>query len=296
MNISKQAQIMSYAAIIDSSDKRRGRQTAATSARRDIEAYLQRFKRWGEESGFLHRDLEIAKKVQKASFPRPPAISGLKFATFYKPAHSVGGDYYDFLPLEDGVWGFAIGDISGKGMGAALLMATLQASMRTHALRPRSDIETLMTNINRLLRESSPAEFFASLFYAEYQPATHVLTYVNAGHNPPVVVRRSRDACNLLTLQSGGAPVGALESSYYGSATFQLEAGDLLVAYTDGITESEDPNGEPFGQHRLEELLDSCSLQDPQALLRTILDELSAYTRCDSQADDMTLVVMRVEP
>ena len=296
MEISKPTQTIFFETILHGLDKRLDKEKAEASVRTEVEGYMQRFRRWGEEPGFLYRDLETAKRVQKASFPLPPpTISGLKFAVFYKPAHSVGGDYYDFLRLEDAVWGFAIGDISGKGMGAALLMATLQASMRTHALRPRSTIETLMTNINRLLRESSPAEFFASLFYAEYQPAARVLTYINAGHNPPIVMRRNSDRCNLLMLDSGGAPVGALESSCYRSVTLQLEPGDLLVGYTDGITESEDPDGEPFGQHRLEELLRRCSIQDPQALLRTILDELFAHTRCDSQADDMTLVVMRVE-
>lgn len=260
------------------------------------ENHFQRFKSWGEEYGFLHRDLEIAKKVQNASFQQHPAvIQGLEYACFYKPAHCIGGDYYDFLSLEDGVWGMAIGDVSGKGIPAALLMATLQASLRAQALRPRCKIETLMRNINRLLRESSPAEFFASLFYAEYQPASRVLTYINAGHNPPMVVRRSHDRCDLFMLHSGGAPVGALESCCYISGTLQLHPGDLLVAYTDGITESEDREGEPFGQHRLEQLVCSCGVQDPQELLRTILDELSAYSRCDSQADDMTLVVMRVE-
>ena len=283
MDISKPTQTISYEAIIDGLDEKKGRPKAEGAV-------------WGEESGFLHRDLEIAKKVQKASFPkRPPAIPGLKCASFYKPAHSVGGDYYDFLPFEDGAWGIAVGDVSGKGIGAALVMATLQASLRTQALRPRSQIETLMKNINRLLGESSPAEFFVSLFYSEYQPAARILTYVNAGHNPPLVVRRSHDRCILFKLHSGGAPVGAFQSSRYRAATFQLEPGDLVVAYTDGITESEDPEGEPFGQHRLEQILCCCGAQDPQELLGTILDQLSAYSWRDSQADDMTLVVMRVE-
>jgi sigma-B regulation protein RsbU (phosphoserine phosphatase) len=296
MDLSKPTQTIFYEAIINGPDKRQDKQKVESSVRSYVDNDLQRFTKWGDDSEFLHRDLEIAKKVQKASFPQePPAISGLQFASFYQPAHGVGGDYYDFLPLEDGALGVAIGDVSGKGIGAALLMASLQASLRTQALRPRSKIETLMKNINRLLRESSPAEFFASLFYGEYQPASHLLIYVNAGHNPPMVVRRSHDHYNLFTLHSGGAPVGALESSCYRSASFQLEPGDLLVAYTDGITESENPEGEPFGQHRLEQLLCSCDIQDPQHLLRTILDQLSAHSRRGAQADDMTLVVMRVE-
>jgi sigma-B regulation protein RsbU (phosphoserine phosphatase) len=124
------------------------------------------------DSVFFRRDLEIAKNVQEASFPqRPPAIPGLNCSTFYKPAHSVGGDYYDFLPLKDGAWGIAIGDVSGKGIGAALVMASLQASLRAQTLHPRSDLEMHVTYLNKLIFESCPANFFASLFYAEYEPA-----------------------------------------------------------------------------------------------------------------------------
>ncbi|HWY67546.1 MAG TPA: PP2C family protein-serine/threonine phosphatase [Terriglobales bacterium] len=248
------------------------------------------------EFGLLHRDLEIARKVQKASFPqKSPAIPGLQCATFYRPAHSIGGDYYDFLPLDDGTWGIAVGDVSGKGLGAALVMATLQASLRAQTLAPRPAIRTLMKNVNLVVRESSPAEFFASLFYAEYEPVSRLLTYVNAGHNPPVVARRSYGRCKILSLQSGGVPVGALDESHYDSETFQLEPGDLLIAYTDGLTESENPGGSAFGQERLKRILCSCTAEQPQEILQHILQELSAHSAGCPQADDLTLVVIRVE-
>lgn len=294
MYIPTSAQSMFFEATIDGLHKRQGNKSEP-SVRKDTVKHLHPSMRSWEESGLLHHELEIAKKVQKASFPQHPAIPGLKCASFYKPAHSIGGDYYDFLMLEDGRWGIAVGDVSGKGIGAALVMANLQASLRAQVLRPRSKIETLMKNINRLLQESSPAEFFASLFYAEYQPDFRLLTYVNAGHNPPLVVRRTRGRCDVYMLYSGGAPVGALETSRYMPATFQLEAGDVLVAYTDGITESEGLEGEPFGQDRLEEVLCSCSFQDPRDVLRTILDEVFAHSTGDSHPDDMTLLVIQVE-
>lgn len=246
--------------------------------------------------GLLHRDLEIARNVQKASFPKKsPAIPGLQCATFYKPAHSIGGDYYDFLPLDDGTWGIAVGDVSGKGIGAALVMATLQASLRAQTLSPRPAIRKLMKNVNLLVRESSPAEFFASLFYAEYEPASRLLTYVNAGHNPPVVIRRSHGRCKVFSLQSGGVPVGALDESQYDSDKFQLEPGDILVAYTDGLTESENPGGRAFGQERLKTILCSCTAEQSQEILQHILRELSAHSAGGPQEDDLTLVVMRVE-
>jgi sigma-B regulation protein RsbU (phosphoserine phosphatase) len=245
---------------------------------------------------FFRRDLEIAKRVQEASFPQqPPAIPGLSCATFYKPAHSVGGDYYDFLRLQDGAWGIAIGDVSGKGLGAALVMAGLQASLRAQTLYLRSDLETLFSNLNRLVCESSPVHFFASLFYGEYQPETRILRYVNAGHNPPIVLRRNDDGCEILLLKPGSVPVGAFEGTQYTSETFQLEIRDVLVAYTDGITESENCVGDLFGQERLERILCGYPGRDSQEILRHILDELSAYSTGCSQRDDIALVVMQVQ-
>jgi len=295
MNIPMETPAIFYEAITEALYKEQNKKTALL-LRNHVETYLQRVRKWGGEYGLLHRDLEIARNVQKASFPQQsPAIPGLRCASFYRPAHTVGGDYYDFLPLEDGAWGIAIGDVSGKGIGAALVMATLQASLRAQTLRPRSTIETLMKNVNRLLRESSPAEFFASLFYAEYQPAPRLLRYVNAGHNPPVVVRRSNGRCRILALHSGGVPVGALEESHYESETIQLEAGDVVVGYTDGVTESENVDGSAFGQEHLKAILCDCRARDPQDILQHIVDELSAHSAGCSQADDVTLVVMRVE-
>lgn len=244
----------------------------------------------------LHRDLAIAREVQRASFPQqPPAIPGLKCARFYRPARSIGGDYYDFLALPKGTWGIAIGDVSGKGIGAALVMANLQGSLRTQVLQSGSDIETLITDVNRLVWESSPQHFFASLFYAEYRPQSRVLRYVNAGHNAPIVVRRDRDGYSLLPLRPEFAPVGALKDTTYRCTTFQLEIDDILVAYTDGVTESENFAGIAFGHRRLERILCDCRIQDPHNILQLVLDELSAHSAGCPQADDITLVVLKVE-
>lgn len=295
MNIPTQAQQIAYEAIIEALDKGHN-EKAALLLRNHAETFAQLHERSKAESGLLHLELEVARHVQKASLPKQsPAIPGLTIASFYKPVHSLGGDYYDFFPLQDDSWGIAIGDVSGKGIGSALVVATLQASLRAQTLGPRSKIETVIKNVNRLVRESSPAEFFASLFYAEYRPASRVLRYVNAGHNPPMLVRRSRDRCELYLLRSGGAPVGALEDSRYTTATFQLELGDVLVAYTDGITESENSDGDCFGEDRLERIPCDYDARDPEEVLRHILDELSAHCAGCSQSDDMTLVVMRVE-
>lgn len=243
-----------------------------------------------------HCELQLASEVQKASFPQqPPAIPGLTCTSFYEPARTVGGDYYDFLPLRDGAWGIAIGDVSGKGVGAALVMASLQASLRAQTLYARSKIENLIGNVNKLFYKSSPEAFFASIFYAEYHPESRILKYVNAGHNPPIVLRRSLDRSEVVPLEAGNIPVGVFEDFQYSSKIFQLETGDVLVAYTDGITDSENLTGDPFGCERLERILCGCNGRDPHEILQHILDELSSHSAGSSQADDMTLLVMQVQ-
>ena len=241
------------------------------------------------------QDLQIAREVQRASFPKqPPPIPGLRCAVFYRPAQSIGGDY-DFIPFADTVWGIAIGDVSGKGIGAALVMANLQGSLRTQTLQPRFDLEMLMSHVNRLIWRSSPQHFFISLLYAEYEPSSRLLRYVNAGHNAPIVLRRNHGQSELLMLTPECVPLGLLEDSPYTSKTFQLEIGDILVAYTDGITELESSEGNQFGKEQLEKLLHRCCSQDPHEILQEILRELSVYSAGRAPRDDITLVVMQLE-
>jgi serine phosphatase RsbU (regulator of sigma subunit) len=265
--------------------------------RNHVETVLEFLKK--SDSGLhraLRKDLERAKDVQQAFFPQQSlSIPGLTCETFYQPAQSIGGDYYDFFPLQGGRWGIAIGDVSGKGIGAALLMASLQASLKAQALHPHLDVAIIMSEVNRLVHESSPGHFFASLFYGEYQPATRVLKYVNAGHNPPMVLRWRDGRCDVFPLETEGTPVGALEAAEYTSATIRLEIGDLFVAYTDGITEAEDSQGEFWGQRRLENLLRSCRNRTPREIIKFILDEVSAFSKGPSQRDDITLVVIRAK-
>jgi serine phosphatase RsbU (regulator of sigma subunit) len=280
--------------IVDHLERGRGKE-AGMLLRNHVETFLQLLKR-SERISVFKRDMEVAKAVQNASFPQQsPSIPGLSVHSFYKPAQTIGGDYYDFLSLQDGRWGIAVGDVSGKGISAALVMASLQASLRTRALHPQADLSTLISDINRLVYKSSPVQFFASLFYAEYEPATRTLRYVNAGHNPPFVVRLNSWWCDVFQLKSGGTPVGALEGAQYPVTTFQLGIGDVLVAYTDGITEAEKTDGEMWGQQRLQRVLCSCGRQTPEKIIQCILDEVSAFTTGGSQKDDMTLVVVQVQ-
>ena len=244
----------------------------------------------------MRRDLAGAKDVQQAFFP-PVSLSipCMTCQTFYQPAHEIGGDYYDFFSLQDGRWGIAIGDVSGKGISAALIMASLQASVKAQALQPHLHLSTLIGSVNRLVHESSPTHLFASLFYSEYEPATRMLRFVNAGHNPPIVVRPRNGSCEMFYLNSTGTPVGISADSQFPSGTFQFEIGDLLIAYTDGVTETENDQGEGWGQQRLENLLRSCSRKTPEQIIKGILDQVSMFANGQPQQDDMTLVVMAVQ-
>src|SRR5215831_3411042 len=287
--------VESHQPIIDALERGQGKE-AGLLLRNHVETFLQFLKKAELDPLFLDRNLEIARDVQKAFIPQqPPPIPGLRCDAFYRPAQSIGGDYYDFLQLEDRRWGIAVGDVSGKGIGAALVMASLQASVRAQALHPHSDPAALIGHVNRLVHESSPIHFYASLFYAEYEPASRVLTYVNAGQNPPIVIRCRHGQSQVFRLQPGAAPVGMFGDSDYDSISFQLENGDTLVACTDGIIEAENGEGERWGQQRLESLFASCQQQTPRQILQQIVNEVAVFTSGGPPQDDITLVIMQVQ-
>jgi len=288
--------VESHHSIVDALEKGRGRE-AGLLLRNHVETALEFLgKTEWEFQRALRNDLEEAKEVHKAFFPQENlSIPGLACETFYRPARGIGGDYYDFLPLQGGRWGIAIGDVCGKGIGAALLMASLQASLRAQAMHAHSDLSNLIADVDRLVLASSPKHLYASLFYSEYDAATRVLRYVNAGHNAPIVLRWKNGRCDVFHLESSGTALGLLESSQFTSSTFQLEKGDVFVAYTDGITESENHYGESWGQERLETLLQACRDCTPAQIVDRILDETLAFGQDCSQKDDMTLVVAAVK-
>jgi len=241
----------------------------------------------------LNRELEIAREVQEHLFPqRLPPVPGLDYFGHCRPAREVGGDYYDFLELPGGRLGIAIGDVSGKGVGAALMMASLEASLR--ALAPVvEDPADLMALVNRLVYQASSANRYATLFYADYDPATRRLTYVNAGHNPPIVVRNRGGECQVLRLETGGPVIGLLSEGYQ-RGVFNLEPGDLVVLFTDGVSESMNVRDEEWGEERLIELAKVCHGLTVQEGMRRILAAAQAFAAGAPQHDDMTLVVLRI--
>ena len=242
----------------------------------------------------LNRELEIAREVQEHLFPQHlPSVPGLDYCGRCRPAREVGGDYYDFLELPEGRLGIAIGDVSGKGIGAALMMASLEASLRGQA-SVGHDLAELMKRVNNLVYEASSASRYATFFYAEYDPRSRQLSYVNAGHVPPVVLRKSAAACQVFRLESGGPVIGLLRQGRYQRDSFRLKPRDLIVLFTDGVSESMNTRNEEWGKDRLIELAETCFGLPASEVMTRILAAAEAFAAGAPQHDDMTLVVLRV--
>ena len=241
------------------------------------------------------RELEIAKEVQERLFPQSyPPVPGLELAGACRPALAIGGDYYDFVPLEAGRLGIAIGDISGKGIPAALLMATLRAFLRGQTVRGRADLAGLIADLSGLVYESSAPNRYATFFYAEYDPASRRLVYVNGGHNPPVVLRGgSSTPADVVRLDAGGPVIGLLPECVYSQGEVQLGPGDLLVAFTDGVSEAMNGSQEEWGEERLLPVLQQTRCEPPAVVIERVMAAADAYVAGAPQHDDMTLVVVK---
>ena len=243
----------------------------------------------------LNREVEIAREVQERLFPQKlPAIAGLDYAGHCRPALGVGGDYYDFLALPHGHLGVAIGDVSGKGIAAALMMASLQASLRGEVTRAPENLAAAVANVNRLVFEASSSNRYATFFYGQYDPTTRRFDYVNAGHNPPMLFHCADGQWTVSRLDVGGTVVGLLESYAYEQGCVSLAAGDTLVAYTDGISEAMNAADEEWGEDRMTETVKLCDSLPAQEVLHRILAAADAFVAGAKQHDDMTLVILRV--
>ena len=186
-----------------------------------------------------NRELDRAREVQERLFPQSyPAIPGLDYAGLCRPAGLVGGDYYDFIRISETELGIAIGDVSGKGISAALLMATLRTYLHVQTRHRLTDLADMMASLNRLVYESSAANRYATFFYAQYDASTRVLEYVNAGHNPPLIFRAGGNGDDVPRLDVGGPAVGLMPDCSYVSRSVTLDEGDVLLVFTDGISEA----------------------------------------------------------
>jgi len=244
----------------------------------------------------LNRELEIAREVQQRLFPqKQPEIDGVDYSGACRPALGVGGDYYDFLALPDGYLGIALGDVSGKGIAAALMMATLQASVRGEAMRCSGDLGQMMRGVNRLVFEASTANRYATFFYAEYEPGGRTLSYVNAGHNPPLLLHNGENG-QVQRLEASGTVIGLLEGFPFQQTNLTLQAGDTLVLFTDGVSEAMNPQDEEWGEARMIETLHRCRGLSAAQTIEYVMAGADGFASGAPQHDDMTLVVLRVLP
>jgi sigma-B regulation protein RsbU (phosphoserine phosphatase) len=207
-----------------------------------------------------------------------------------RQVRALGGDCFDLITLADNRLGLVVGDASGKGLAAALMMANVQSSLRTAALFTGSDLAALLKVVNRQAYTSSLADRYATLFYGVFDGARRTLRYVNAGQNPPVVLRRNG---SLDWLETGGAPVGMFPDSDYEESVIQLSSGDLVVAYTDGVIEAANPAGEEWGVQGLLRATTAAVLKSAEDIVRSILHSMDDFSG-GNQADDTTVVAGRV--
>jgi sigma-B regulation protein RsbU (phosphoserine phosphatase) len=228
--------------------------------------------------------------VQSALFPRQlPNDRGLEFSAVCIPSSGISGDYYDVLQLPDGRLVFAIADISGKGVSAAILMANLQALLRVLAFSAPDPAE-VCRRLNQHLHEVTDTSKFATFFYAEWKPCERRLRYVNAGHNAPLLLGNGRRSW----LDQGGLPLGMFPATEFMTGAVCLDPGDTLVLYSDGITEAASRAGEEFGEERLEAVLKAHSDKPLSEIQRQILESVGRWSGKVQEEDDMTLVIVRV--
>jgi serine phosphatase RsbU (regulator of sigma subunit) len=240
------------------------------------------------EKRHMEEDMRMAAEIQNGLLPREaPRVPGWDLAGCNRPCRTVGGDYYDFA-VEDGRLLLALGDVSGKGTGAALLMTVLRAAVRGHWTEP--SLADAVARINRTVCQNVPSSKYVTFFLAGLDPASGRLDFVNAGHNPPILVRKDG---SVETLSDGGLVLGLFENIVYDGGRVEMRPGDTLVVYSDGVTETWDPDGEEFGEEGLLPFVVRSRALGAEALQNAILREIEGFEAGARATDDRTIVVLK---
>ena len=249
------------------------------------------------EHELLERELTLAAEVQRRLLPEhPPRSAYIELAGFCQPCRVVGGDYYDFLELEGGRIAVVLADVAGKGISAALLVSIIQASLRSLVPLIGETPSELIFRLNRLLHRCTGPSSYATLFYAEYDPQTALLSYVNAGHNPPFLARIG-NGCepSSLPLITGGTIVGMFSDSSYEQGTLPLQSGDTLMVYSDGVTEAVNHEGDEFGEEKLQSILHVSALLSASETVNKMVRSVFDWIGTGTQGDDLTLVALKIK-
>ncbi|HXM45261.1 MAG TPA: PP2C family protein-serine/threonine phosphatase [Bryobacteraceae bacterium] len=241
-------------------------------------------------------ELDLARAVQNRAFPTTrPRIDGLDYYSDWRPARGLSGDYLDYFELPEGNLGLAIGDVAGKGLAAALLTSSLHSLARALRHYQHGSLSDLTAAIDELFYEVCPDSSYATMFVARYDPARRFLHYVNAGHEPPVLLRKTAGGYRPVALEPTGPVIGMLRKSSFHENVVSLAPGDLLVAYTDGLCETSNSRGEEWGFGRLLATIQACSYRQARDIVERVLETTEAFAAGCPQHDDMTLWLGRVE-
>jgi phosphoserine phosphatase RsbU/P len=253
----------------------------------------QRLRKDAEVARLLLREMEIARDVQQHLLPQvQPPIPGLDYAGYCRSAELVGGDYYDFLPMPDGGLLFTLGDVSGKGIAAAVLMASMQASLRSQVVRTPASIAALIGDLNKAAYSFTTADKYSTLFCGLLDVGTRKLTYVNAGQVRPMLLRCGDGQVE--RLDSDGFPVGLLDASEYDQGEALLQPGDAVVCFSDGISEATNAKDEMWNESEVERIVRTCRGLTARQMIDLLVEATDRFTGEAGQADDMTVVAIRV--
>lgn len=240
----------------------------------------------------ISNELDVASRIQKKILPADvDEIFGLEIAQYFEPAKEIGGDYYDYTILDDNVFSITIADVSGKGVPAAFLMALGRSVLRTLTLTGDFVPNENLNELNKIIYSDITEDMFITMMHSKYNKENKTLYYSNAGHNPIVVYRASTDSIELHTVK--GVAIGFLEEYKYRQGEIQLNKGDIVIFYTDGITEAENSNKEMFGLERLKEVIYNNKNKSPKELRKVILESINRFRKDYEQTDDLTFVILK---
>jgi sigma-B regulation protein RsbU (phosphoserine phosphatase) len=245
-----------------------------------------------EELQQLQDELEMSQVIQRGLLPAEiPFVAGMSIAAFSRPAQIVGGDYFDFLDFKDGTHGFVMADVSGHGVSAGMFVSSLQTAF--HTLVPDADSPlSVLERINRLYIHNIHVTTFVTIFLGKYNPQTRTMTYANAGHNSAYLYRMATN--EEIWLRPTGPAIGLSERFFINCEDVQLEPGDILLLYTDGITEAADSQGSLWGEDRLAEIIRQNTDASSEQLIQMIMSALKEHTKGSPLADDVTLIVSKL--
>jgi len=258
----------------------------------DLKTHIEDLRRTTAENERVQKELDLARGIQRSFLPEsPPIVPGFDLAALNTPALEVGGDFFDFIPVSLDQWGLVIADVSGKGFPAALFMALSRTMLRANALGNPTVLQTIC-RANNMIAQEGRANMFVTLFYGVLDPKSKTLTYVNAGHNPPFVT--DREGGDIVILAAKGIALGIMSDMEFEEKEVTLREGDILLLYTDGVTEAVNRKGEMFGQHRLAKLVEDNQKRSAQEIIQIIEQTVLEYAEGLPQFDDLTLMAVKV--